>query len=176
MNDENLIKISTTKEAREKGHNGGVRSGEVRRAKRDAKKCLQLILDTAAKGDKTKQTVNEIMGVDTSDVTNRDVMLARLALNAMQGDMNALKMVLEMAGETPAEKRAEKQEKRAAKAFRVQMNNIEDIDKDNDNVMQYIQGMKKNKVEADKELRAEEEKKHNDAHASSEGGDDDGTT
>lgn len=153
----------STEELREIQRKGGVNSGIKRRQKRDLRKCVQMVLNTKAHGEKTKATVKEVMGVDEDDVTNRDVMIARLTLNALAGDLNALRTLFEYSGETASEKRAEKAEKRAAKAFKVQMDNIDNLDKDNDNVMQYIQGMKQNTVKPDTDdIRAEEEAKQKD--------------
>lgn len=49
MNEKNLIPITTESEAREKGRNGGIRSGQVRREKR----TIQQILNTIIDGDST---------------------------------------------------------------------------------------------------------------------------
>lgn len=156
----------TTEELREITRKAGVASGKARRQKRDLRKCVQMVLNSKAHGDKTKATVKEVMGVDEDDVTNRDVMIARLTLNALSGDINALKTLFEYSGETASEKRAEKAEKRAQKAFDVQMNAIENLDKDNDNVMQFIKGMKENVIKPDNDdLIAEEKKKQKDKGA-----------
>lgn len=152
----------TTEEKRQIGIKGGIASGKVRRQKRDLRKCVQMVLNTKAHGDKTKATVKEVMGVDEDDVTNRDVMIARLTLNALSGDLNALRTLFEYSGETASEKRAEKAEKRADKAFKVQMDAIDNLDKDNDNVMQYIKGMKQNAVKPNNDDLIEEEKKKHD--------------
>lgn len=175
MNEQNLRPIGdgtrTKSEERAIQRKGGVASGVKRRQKRDLRKCVQMVLNTKAHGDKTKATVKEVMGVDEDDVTNRDVMIARLTLNALSGDLNALRMLFEYSGETASEKRAEKAEKRADKAFKVQMDAIDNLDKDNDNVMQYIKGMKQNAVKPDNDdLIEEETQKHDKGDADEEEG------
>ena len=47
---ENLDPVRTKEEAKKRGRNGGIKSGEARRNKRDAKNAMNLLLNMAAKG------------------------------------------------------------------------------------------------------------------------------
>lgn len=53
MNDSNLIPNSerTSEELREMGRKGGIKSGEVRRKKRDMRKILRIMLDASAENE-----------------------------------------------------------------------------------------------------------------------------
>ena len=48
------------------------------------------------------------MGIDEEDFTNRVALLARAYYKGIAGDVNAIKFLFEMAGETPQQQLAEK--------------------------------------------------------------------
>lgn len=74
-NEKNLIPVRTEKEAREKGKNGGIKSGEVRREKKlwkdeimkrlgenDWNKIIDNLIDRAKKNDKSFEVLRDTMG------------------------------------------------------------------------------------------------------------------
>mgnify|MGYP001240329708 CR=1 FL=1 len=64
-NNENLKPVRTKNEARERGRNGGKKSGEVRRRKADFRKTLNLLLTTEI--DSPEWTpVLEALGLDST--------------------------------------------------------------------------------------------------------------
>lgn len=88
-NPQNLKPIQSTKEARERGRNGGIKSGEVRRKKRDMKAELLLILDIPIKDKKGHK------------VPPRRAISLTLLKRALDGDLKAIKLILEIIGELP---------------------------------------------------------------------------
>lgn len=79
-NEENLIPIRTKKEAREKGKNGGIKSGEARREKRmwkdeimkrlgekDWNKIVDNLIDRASKSSKDFEVLRDTMGQKPTD-------------------------------------------------------------------------------------------------------------
>lgn len=95
-------------EASKNGRKGGIRSGEVRRAKRDARESARYILGLAAKGATLEQL--EKIGADKrDDLTNMEVLQARLFVQATSGDMQAAKMLLTIAGYDTEENRKERE-------------------------------------------------------------------
>ena len=103
---ENLKKIRTTEEAKIKGRNGGKKSGEVRRAKRDAKSAAKLILDLPC----AESIARNLKGMNLSeeDYTNRVGIMARLFAEAMSGNVTAIRTMVELAGELPNQQLEEK--------------------------------------------------------------------
>lgn len=99
-NEKNLKPVRTKKEARERGRKGGIKSGEVRRKKRDAKAAARLILDLPVSTDAMKNNLKS-MNVDEADFTNRVALFARAFTQAMTGDVKAMQFIIEMAGESP---------------------------------------------------------------------------
>lgn len=80
---DNLKLIKSTEEARIKGRNGGIRSGEVRKARKTLKEELLLLL---AEGD-----------------TQKNITLALLT-KAMKGDTKAFEVLRDSIGEKCADK------------------------------------------------------------------------
>ena len=83
MNEQNLKPVKTKKEARERGRAGGIKSGEVRRAKRTLKEELILLLE---KGD-----------------TQEKVSLAMIQ-EALNGNTKAFEVIRDTIGEKPTDK------------------------------------------------------------------------
>lgn len=96
---ENLDPVRTKEEAKKRGRNGGKKSGEARRKKRDAKSAAKLILDMSTTGA-ISQNLKK-MGIEDEDLTNRVAVMSRAFTKAMTGDINAMRFLMEMAGEKP---------------------------------------------------------------------------
>ena len=98
-NNENLIPIQSTSEAREKGRNGGIRSGEVRRRNADLKKTLEMLLMGEFKN--TGKTYEELtaLGLITNAIDKRK-----------GGNPNAFKQIREVLKETETNNKTRKVE------------------------------------------------------------------
>lgn len=121
---DNLKPVQTEEEAREKGRNGGIKSGEARRRKRDVKNAAKMILNLAAQEGSEKNL--QAMGIDEEDFTNRVALLARAYYKGIAGDVNAIKFLFEMAGETPAQQLAEKRFKAEQNKDTPKSNTVDD--------------------------------------------------
>lgn len=99
-NPENLKPALSSEEARKRGRNGGKKSGEVRRRKRDAQQAAKLILNLPVSTDVMEKNLAKML-VDEQDFTNRVALMARAFTQAMTGDVKAMQFLIEMAGETP---------------------------------------------------------------------------
>lgn len=97
----------TSEEAKKRGRAGGVKSGESRRAKRDAKSAVRYLLDLAAKG-KIADNLREL-GFPTNEQTNMAALQARLFTMAMGGNLEAYTALMRMAGYEPEENRKERE-------------------------------------------------------------------
>lgn len=103
---ENLKPVRTKEEAKKRGANGGKKSGEVRRAKRDAKSAAKLILDLPCAESIARNLKG--MNVSEADFTNRVGIMARLFAEAMSGNVTAMRTMIEFAGELPTQQIEEK--------------------------------------------------------------------
>lgn len=89
----------STEEARKRGSKGGKKSGEVRRAKRDAKSSIRYLLDLAAKDNLDKNL--EKLGAAEEERTNMQALNARIFTMAMSGNLEAYKALMEFGGYSP---------------------------------------------------------------------------
>lgn len=96
---ENLDPVRSKEEARKRGRNGGKKSGEVRRRKREAKDAAKLILNLPA--SKTLSNSLKKLGVDEADFTNRVALFAKAFNMACKGNVRAMKFIIDIAGENP---------------------------------------------------------------------------
>lgn len=103
-NEQNLKPIKSTKEAREKGRNGGIKSGEVRRQKKTMKENAELLLSLAVKNPKLKKTMKEL-GIEEEEQTNQMAMIISMMNKTIsKGDVSAFNALQATIGEKPIEK------------------------------------------------------------------------
>lgn len=94
-------------ELKKRQHNGGVKSGEVRRAKRDAKSAIRYLLNLPPTAS-IKANLSE-MGFPLTEQTNMAALQARLFTMAMAGNLEAYTALMKMAGFEPEENRKERE-------------------------------------------------------------------
>ena len=104
---ENLDPVRTKEEAKKRGRNGGIKSGEARRNKRDAKNAMNLLLNMAAKGQIKENLEN--LGISTEDQTNMVALQARLFTMALGGNLQAYDRLIKISGNDPEENRKERE-------------------------------------------------------------------
>lgn len=92
-NQENLKPVRSKEEARERGKNGGIKSGEARRAKKTMKEMLDYLLEKEIANQKTGESV-----------TYREAILTSCIKKAIKGDVKAAQFVRDTAGEAPINK------------------------------------------------------------------------
>lgn len=88
--------MRTKEEQREIARKGGVKSGEIRREKKRFKELFLSLLEDDCKADKNKPK-NERR-------TNKDLFAMRMMKQAIDGDLNSQKYIIEMIGEAPSKK------------------------------------------------------------------------
>lgn len=97
----------TSEEAKKRGRAGGVKSGESRRAKRDAKSAIRYLLDLPPTTSIKANLVE--MGFPVNEQTNMAALQARLFAMAMSGNLEAYTALMRMAGYEPEENRKERE-------------------------------------------------------------------
>lgn len=100
--------IRDSKTAKEKGRNGGVKSGEVRRAKRDARESVQYFLGRMTKMENVKLNLREL-GVEEHEFSNMMALQGKLWTMAMAGNLDAYLTLMRMGGYEPEEVRKERE-------------------------------------------------------------------
>lgn len=96
---DNLKPVTSSDEAKKRGRNGGIKSGQTRRARKQARECMEIIL----KSKVTKEEHIEIlsrMGIKEKDQQNIMLLMASLFYKGVStGDSNAIKAILEISGD-----------------------------------------------------------------------------
>ena len=98
-NPQNLQPVRSKEEASKKGQKGGIKSQQVQRERRRAKECMEMILSLQTKSKKQKELMSN-MGIKDEDQQNIMSLMASMFARAVTtGEPNAVKSVLEIAGE-----------------------------------------------------------------------------
>lgn len=150
-NEENLNRIRSGDEAREKGRTGGIASGVSRRRKKAVKKRLQEALSLTASSPMAIKALRKA-GMDEAG-TNYDAVVASIVNCAIQGKPGYAKLLMELIGETGEEKRRDRADRRDAQQLRMEKERLQMEKKefdlrhsgdseDNDMVLKFIDGMK----------------------------------
>lgn len=97
----NLIPVRTKSEAKERGRNGGIKSGEARRQKKTMKEMAKSLMETSV--SKQLESVRSSlarMGVEENDMTYQAAVVVRLIQKAMvDGDSSAVRILGELTGD-----------------------------------------------------------------------------
>lgn len=115
---ENIITDSET--AKERGRNGGVKSGEVRRAKRDARETIQYMLERMTKSKNVRDNLKEL-GFEETEYSNMAALHGRLFTMAMSGNIEAYMTLMKMGGYDPEENRRERESESADKRRQIEL-------------------------------------------------------
>lgn len=97
----------TSEEAKARGSNGGKKSGQARRKKRDAKAAMRYLLGLPSTG-KIDGNLEEL-GFPNDERTNMAALQARLFALAMAGNLEAYEKIIKIAGFDPEEIRKERE-------------------------------------------------------------------
>ena len=143
-NEDNLRPVRTKEEARERGRKGGIASVKSRRRKKAMRERLIEALECPVVNDSVKNMMRQT-GM-TENGTNWDAVTASIVIKTIQGTPGYAKLLMELLGETGAEKRAEREDKRDAKRLKMEMEEFEmkhagNVE-DNDMVLKFINGMR----------------------------------
>ncbi|MCM1023252.1 MAG: hypothetical protein NC395_04255 [Prevotella sp.] len=103
-----LKPVTSSDEAKERGRNGGIKSEKSRRARKQARECMEIILKSKVAKDEHKQILAN-MGIKDKDKQNIMLLMASLFFKGVStGDSGTVKAILEISGdlEQPQETRA----------------------------------------------------------------------
>lgn len=99
MAQKDLIPVRTKEEAKRRGRNGGIKSGEVRRAKKTMRETAKMLLKMAVPNG-TPQENLEKLGIEKTDRNYQTAIIVRLIQKAVaSADSQAIRLLCELAGE-----------------------------------------------------------------------------
>lgn len=100
MNDENLKPARSKNEARERGRKGGIKSGEVRRAKKSMRQMMEMMLHDVALPEGWRQELRN-QGISENDWNHKAIVTIKLIQKAEEGDVAAYNAICAIIGEKP---------------------------------------------------------------------------
>ena len=95
--------IKTSEEAKERGKNGGIKSGIIRRQQKTFKDLFIQFSKLEITNDKLKDRLKKSGFVD-EEMTNKTALMYSMYLKALKGDTKAFEIVCNLMGEKPADK------------------------------------------------------------------------
>lgn len=99
MAQKDLKPVRTKDEAKERGRNGGIKSGEVRRAKKTMRETAKSLMSMEVYGEGNKRNL-ETFGIDKSDQNYQTAVVVRLMQKALvEGDTSAIRLIGELTGD-----------------------------------------------------------------------------
>ena len=118
-NEQNLDPVQTKEEARRRGRNGGIKSGEVRRRKRDMREAAKALLDMKVSSkQETMRAILKSLGVPEEDADYRMAVVAAMMLQAGNGNVNAATFLRDTSGDNPMVRVREEELKQKKAEFR----------------------------------------------------------
>lgn len=99
MAQKDLKPVRTKEEAKERGRNGGIKSGEVRRAKKSMRETAKALMTMEVVGDNNKKNL-EAFGIKKGDQNYQTAVVVRLMQKAIvEGDTSAIRLIGELTGD-----------------------------------------------------------------------------
>ena len=95
-NNENLKPVRTKREARERGRNGGIKSGESRRRTAALRYTMNKLLTMKVEVD----GLSDVLRADGCESTYEEVITMAMIQQAMLGDVKAYKAIMQVVGQT----------------------------------------------------------------------------
>ena len=166
MNDENLKPVRTKSEARERGRNGGIKSGESRRRTAALRDTMNRLLTMKVE----IEGLSDVLRSDGGDSTYEEVITMAMIQQAMLGDVKAYKAIMQVVGQTnKSDADLEEQRIRTDRAKRARDQEVGDTDAGYENIKEFLKAVNPSQEEID-ELFAEEEEGEGDAEEAEETG------
>lgn len=99
MAQKGLKPVRTKEEAKARGRNGGIKSGEVRRAKKSMRETAKALMSMEVVGDNNKKNL-EAFGIQKGDQNYQTAVVVRLMQKALvEGDTSAIRLIGELTGD-----------------------------------------------------------------------------
>ena len=165
-NEHNLKPVRSKREARERGRNGGIKSGATRRRKAALRDTMNKLLTMKVEVD----GLSDILRSDGGESTYEEVIAMAMIQQASLGDVKAYQAIMKTVGQTEmSEADLEEQKIRTDRAKRARDQEIGDTDNQDENIRDFLKAMRPTQEDLDN-LFDDEEEEEEDAEAEEETG------
>ena len=105
MANEQNLRPGEYKLSQEEAKKGGIASGKARREKKAIKDIVELVLKMPLKdGKKTSvDRIKSLASANGQNISVQEALVLKTTQKALQGDIKALRLLLEMAGQSPTQ-------------------------------------------------------------------------
>ena len=94
-----LKPVRTKEEAKERGRAGGIKSGEVRRAKKSMRETAKALMSMEVVGENNRKNL-EAFGISKDDMNYQTAVVVRMMQKALvEGDTSAIRLIGELTGD-----------------------------------------------------------------------------
>ena len=154
MNDENLKPVRTKSEARERGRNGGIKSGESRRRTAALRDTMNRLLTMKVE----VEGLSDVIRYDGGESTYEEVITMAMIRQAMLGDVKAYKAIMQVVGQTDkSEADLEEQRIRTDRAKRARDQEVGDTDSGDENIQDFLKAINPTQEELNSLFEEEED-------------------
>ena len=165
-NEHNLKPVRSKREARERGRNGGIKSGATRRRKAALRDTMDKLFTIKVEVD----GLSDILRSDGGESTYEEVIAMAMIQQASLGDVKAYQAIMKTVGQTEmSEADLEEQKIRTDRAKRARDQEIGDTDNQDENIRDFLKAMRPTQEDLDN-LFDDEEEEEEDAEAEEETG------
>lgn len=138
-NEHNLKPVRSKREARERGRNGGIKSGATRRRKAALRDTMNKLLTMQVEVD----GLSDILRADGGESTYEEVITMAMIQQAMLGDVKAYQAIMKTVGQTDkSAEDLEEQKIRTDRAKRARDQEVGDADSQDDNIQSFLKAMR----------------------------------
>lgn len=153
-NNENLKPVRTKREARERGRNGGIKSGESRRRTAALRDTMNKLLTMKVEVD----GLSDVLRADGCESTYEEVITMAMIQQAMLGDVKAYKAIMQVIGQTSkSDADLEEQRIRTDRAKRARDQEVGDTDAGDENIQSFLKAMNPTQEDLDSLFEEEED-------------------
>lgn len=96
----NLKPVRTKEEAKKRGRNGGIASGEARRKKRSMEQATKVLLNLPLTNESMEEAMRNF-GISDEDMTNQMAIIVSMWREAVQGNVRAAEFLRSTSGQDP---------------------------------------------------------------------------
>jgi hypothetical protein len=154
-NEYNLKPVRSKREARERGRNGGIKSGEARRRKAALRDTMNKLLTMQVDVEGLSDVIRADSGENT---TYEDVITMAMIQEAMLGNVKAYQAIMQVVGQTDkSEEDLEEQKIRTDRAKRARDQELGDTDGKNENINDFLKAIKPSQEDLNNLFTGEQE-------------------
>lgn len=124
MAKKDLIPVRSSEEAKKRGRNGGIRSGEVRRAKKTMKEAAKMLMEMPVVYESVAKGMKQLK-IGQEDMTNQMAIIVSMYKEAMSGNVKAAQFLRDIISDEQTDKERKERFEMEKERFQLEKRRIE---------------------------------------------------